>query len=54
MSLHYLAKYCNAQELSETSCHARLGHSKQLLKKFSTVILALFSSLTKRKRKVVD
>jgi len=31
----------------EASCHAKLSHSKQLLK-FLTVILALLSSLTKR------
>jgi len=31
----------------EASCHAKLSHSEQLLK-FLTVILALFSSLTKR------
>jgi len=31
----------------EVSCHAKLSHSKQLLK-FLTLILALFSLLTKR------
>jgi len=31
----------------EATCHAKLSHSEQLLK-FLTVILALFSSLTKR------
>jgi len=37
--LHYLVKYlcsknCHAQDLSEASCHAKLSHSKQLLKNF--------------------
>jgi len=31
----------------EASCHVKLSHSEQLLK-FLTVILALYSSLTKR------
>jgi len=37
----------NSHAQHEASCHAKLSHSKQLLK-FVTVILALFSSLTKR------
>jgi len=46
MSLQYLVKYrcsenCHAQELSEASCHARLSHSNQLLKKSCTAMLAL-------------
>jgi len=41
------SKNCGAQELSEASYHARLSHSKQLLKNSCTVMLVLFSSLTK-------
>jgi len=40
-------KKCHAQDLSKASCHAKLSHSKQLLKN-SLVILALLGSLTKR------
>jgi len=29
-----MLKNCYAQELSEASCHARLNHSKQFVKKF--------------------
>jgi len=42
-----LFKNYHAQDLSEASCDERLSHSKQLLKKICTVILALFSSLPK-------
>ena len=52
MSLHYLVKYecsknCRVHELSEASCHARLSHPKQLLKKSCAMILALLNPSTK-------
>jgi len=52
MSLHYLVKFCakncNDPELSEAKFHARLSHSKQLLRNVHPVMLASFCSLNKR------
>jgi len=43
----FVRKKYRDQELSEANCHARLSHSKQLLKEYP-VILSTFGPLTKR------
>jgi len=39
----FVLKYRHALELSEANCHARLSHSKQLLKKYSPNEVSIIS-----------
>jgi len=43
----FLLKNCHVPELSVANCHAKLSHSKQLLKNIHPVTLAQFCSLMK-------
>jgi len=44
----FVSKFRNGPELTEANFHARLSHSKQLLKDIHPMMLASFCSLTKR------